>query len=73
MVQESLLSYTHAGMSVSGSGHSVSTLRSLGIDMNNDGTLTVDSTQLNFVLRVIQSPEKESDRMCATRIQSRQS
>jgi flagellar hook-associated protein 2 len=44
MVQESLLSY--ATMNISGSG-SISTLRSLGIDMNNDGTLTVDSTQLN--------------------------
>jgi flagellar hook-associated protein 2 len=35
-----------AGLSISGSG-SVSSLASLGIDMNDDGTLTVDSTQLN--------------------------
>lgn len=44
MVQQELLGF--AGMSVSGAG-SFTTLRSLGINMNDDGTLTVDSTQLN--------------------------
>ena len=44
MVQQELLGF--AGMTVSGAG-SLTTLRSLGINMNDDGTLTVDSTQLN--------------------------
>lgn len=43
LLQDSLLS---AG-SYSGSGSSVSSLADLGITMNNDGTLTVDSATLN--------------------------
>lgn len=44
MVEEQILGF--AGYSVSGTG-SIQTLRSLGINMNDDGTLTVDSAALN--------------------------
>ncbi len=47
MVQQELLGF--ASMTASGAG-SLTTLRSLGINMNDDGTLTVDSTQLNDVV-----------------------
>jgi len=47
MVQQELLSF--ASYAVSGAGN-FSTLGSLGITMNNDGTLSVDSTTLNNAL-----------------------
>jgi len=47
MVEEQILGF--AGYSVSGAGN-IQTLRSLGINMNDDGTLTVDSAALNNAL-----------------------
>jgi flagellar hook-associated protein 2 len=44
IVQEQLLGFVN--LSVSGAGD-FTTLRSLGIEMNNDGTLSIDSTQLS--------------------------
>jgi flagellar hook-associated protein 2 len=44
MVQQEMLGYI--SQTVSGSG-SISSLANLGINMNNDGTLTVDPTELN--------------------------